>query len=254
MTTSATRDLDHSSADQSRPTWDATAKKHLERNPENTLCGAWSRGKLILVRAVRSSDAASLRAFHARCSDETRYRRFFMHKPRLSYKEAEYFCSVDMRDRGAFVASDLNSPKRVHGIGHWDKVTDTRAEIAFVVEDDLQGLGIGRTLLNAVLDRTRALGLCQLTGFVLAVNGPMRHCAPRSAPSSGSTIPTNSPPTSGSSLRRTRPAPSADRARSPRRAPPTPAGWWSRPLTTTGATPGSGKRSSAASVTSRLRS
>jgi len=98
-----------------------------------------------------------------------------MHKPHLSDKEAEYFCNVDMRDRGAVVASDPDSLERIHGIGHWDSLTDDQAEIAFAVEDDVQGLGVGRHLLNAVLDRTRALGFRKLTGSMLAGNGPMRH-------------------------------------------------------------------------------
>jgi len=129
----------------------------------------------MVLRAIRTYDVASLRAFHARCSAETQYRRFFMHKPHLSNEEAKYFCSVDMRNRGAFVASNLSFPNRIHGIGQWDRLTDSKAEIAFVVEDGVQGLGIGRSLVNAVLDRTQALGLRQLTGFILAGNAPMRH-------------------------------------------------------------------------------
>lgn len=129
----------------------------------------------MLLRAIRSSDAANLRAFHARCSDETRYRRFFLHKPHLSQKEAEHFCNVDMLNRGAIVATDMGATERIHGIGHWDRLTGSRAEIAFVIEDDVQGLGVGRRLLNAVLDRTRAVGFRQLTGSILAGNGAMRH-------------------------------------------------------------------------------
>lgn len=128
----------------------------------------------MFVRAIRASDAASLQAFHARCSPDTQYRRFLMHKPHLSMREAEYFCDVDMRNRGAIVASDPQSLERIHGIGQWDRLSDGTAEIAFVVEDDLQGVGVGRRLLGAVLDRTRALGLRHLTGSVLAGNTAMR--------------------------------------------------------------------------------
>ena len=132
-------------------------------------------GKDLLVRAIRSSDAAYLRSFHARCSADTQYGRFFMPKPDLSPKEAEHFCNVDMLNRGAFVATSMDSSERIHGVGHWDRITASEAEIAFVVEDALQGLGVGRGLLNAVLDRTRALGFRHLTGWILGGNGPMRH-------------------------------------------------------------------------------
>ena len=128
----------------------------------------------MFVRAVRASDAASLQAFHARCSADTQYRRFLMHKPHLSMKEAAYFCDVDMRNRGAIVASDRRCPRRIHGVGQWDSLGGGRAEIAFVVEDDLQGLGVGRRLLGAVLDRARALGFRHLTGSILVGNSAMR--------------------------------------------------------------------------------
>ncbi|MBV8947246.1 MAG: GNAT family N-acetyltransferase [Solirubrobacterales bacterium] len=128
----------------------------------------------MLIRAIESSDAAKLRDCHARCSPETQYRRFFMHKPHLSTREAEYFCNVDMRSRGAVVASDMGSHGDIHGIGQWDRLKRGMAEIALLVEDDLQGLGVGRRLLNAVIDHTRALGLRQLTGSILAGNDPMR--------------------------------------------------------------------------------
>jgi len=141
----------------------------LLRHPE-----ARREGELVLVRAIRPSDAANLQAFHARCSAETQYRRFLMHKPHLSDKETEYFCNVDMRDRGAVVATDPRSRDRIHGIGQWDALGGGRAEIAFVVEDDLQGVGVGRRLLKVVLDHTRALGFRHLTGSILAGNGPMR--------------------------------------------------------------------------------
>jgi len=128
----------------------------------------------VLIRAIRASDAAKLRDFHVRCSPESQYRRFFMHKPHLSTKEAEYFCNVDMRNRGAVVASDRDSHEGIHGIGQWDGLKGGRAEIALLVEDDLQGIGVGRRLLDAVLDHTRALGFWQLTGSILAGNGPIR--------------------------------------------------------------------------------
>jgi len=144
-------------------------------NSEIMRRGASSRAELLLVRAIRSSDSLFLRAFHARCSADTQYRRFFMHKSRLSDKEAAHFCNVDMRDSGAFVASDPSSQPLIHGIGQWNGLGGSRAEIAFMVEDGLQGLGLGTRLVTAVLGRTRALGFRHLTGSMLVGNGPMRH-------------------------------------------------------------------------------
>lgn len=81
-------------------------------------CATSSSGVTLLLPAISESDAASLRAFHARCSPEMQYQRFFVHKPHLSHKEAEYYCIVDMHSRGAFVASSPYSPQHTCGIGH----------------------------------------------------------------------------------------------------------------------------------------
>jgi GNAT superfamily N-acetyltransferase len=127
------------------------------------------------LRNLTTGDIPELIEFHARCSEETHYRRFMQVKPRLLQGEAEHFCGVDQCRCGAFVAFDPDCPEKIRGVGRWDAVSESAAEIAFVVEDGYQGHGIGRSLVSAVLARTRRVGFTTLIGDVLTANTRMRH-------------------------------------------------------------------------------
>jgi len=126
------------------------------------------------LRQLNRGDIPRLVEFHERCSEETHYRRFLMAKPCLLLHEAERFCSVDQCREGAFVAFDAASPNEIRGVGRWAAVDETTAEVAFAVEDEYQGHGIGRTLVSAVIARARILGFTTLIADVLATNRAMR--------------------------------------------------------------------------------
>jgi acetyltransferase len=53
------------------------------------------------------------------------------------------------------------------------------AEFALVVADAWQGQGLGRRLLERLLERAAEAGVRKLNGFVLADNAPMRALAAR---------------------------------------------------------------------------
>jgi GNAT superfamily N-acetyltransferase len=127
------------------------------------------------LRQLNRGDVAELVEFHDRCSDETRYRRFLQAKPRLLLHEARRFCGVDQCRDGAIVAFDPDCPDKIRGVGRWAGVDETMAEVAFVVEDEYQGHGIGRSLVSAVIACVRDVGFTTLIGDVLAANTSMRH-------------------------------------------------------------------------------
>jgi GNAT superfamily N-acetyltransferase len=126
------------------------------------------------LRLLNRDDVTELRRFHDRCSEETHYRRFLMAKPSLPAGEAERFCDLDQYHDGAFVAFDPGSPDRIRGVGRWSRINATTAEVAFVVEDEYQGRGIGQSLVSAVVARARSAGFTTLIADVLAENGVMR--------------------------------------------------------------------------------
>jgi GNAT superfamily N-acetyltransferase len=133
------------------------------------------------LRHLRAGDEAALIDFHDGCSEETHYLRFFAAKPSLSEPEAAWFCAVDGDQRGAVVAVDAAAGDRIVGVGRWDRLPGgDEAEIAFVVADDHQSRGIGRTLVAAVIREAQAQGIHWLVGTTLRHNSRMRALLTRS--------------------------------------------------------------------------
>jgi GNAT superfamily N-acetyltransferase len=129
------------------------------------------------VRPISPTDETALIEFHYRCSEETHYLRFAAAKPQLRPAEAQYLCGVDDHGRGALVIIDSDDPGTIHGVGRWERLNITDAELAFVIEDVYQGQGLGRKLVEATIERAHQEGFTKLTTDVLRSNYRMRHLA-----------------------------------------------------------------------------
>ncbi len=128
-------------------------------------------GTRLLVRPIRPDDADALVALHARLSADTIYRRYFGARPHLAPADVDRFTRVDGRARFALVAmrgSDLVAVARYEG-----RPGDLSAELAVVVDDALQHQGVGRRLLERLLDVAREAGLGELAADVLVGNEAM---------------------------------------------------------------------------------
>ena len=105
-------------------------------------------GASLHLRPIRSLDAAKLVAFHHKLSFNSIYRRYFSIHPELSLQEVAHLTEIDYIDRMAFVVEDGDD---LVAVGRYDREpTTTGAEVAFVVRDDYQHLGLGRILLDAL--------------------------------------------------------------------------------------------------------
>ena len=104
-----------------------------------------SDGSVARMRPIKPSDAQRIRAFHAGQSEESIYLRFFAPLRELSDRDVQRFTVVDYDERVALVALHQD---RIIGIGRYDKLDDTTAEVAFNVSDSFQGKGIGSILLE----------------------------------------------------------------------------------------------------------
>ena len=129
-------------------------------------------GTRLVVRPIRPVDALALVALHARLSADTIYRRYFGARPHLSPADVERFTRVAEEWRFALVAV------REHGemvaVARYEGNPDGRsAEIAVVVDDALQRQGVGRLLLERLVDVARERGVQTLVADVLSVNSPM---------------------------------------------------------------------------------
>lgn len=131
----------------------------------------------LTVRPVTPEDDERLVVFHERLSADTTYARFFTVHPHLSAKEVEWFTRVDHHDREALLAMEGDE---IAGVARFDRMSDERAEAAFVVRDDWQNRGVGGLLVGLLMERARAEGIRHLVAQTLPGNMRMlavlRHC------------------------------------------------------------------------------
>jgi GNAT superfamily N-acetyltransferase len=128
-------------------------------------------GTRLLIRPIGSADASALVALHARLSADTIYRRYFGARPHLSPADVDRFTRVDGRTRFALVAllgRDLVAVARYEG-----RPAERSAELAVVVDDALHRLGVGRLMLERLVDIAGEAGLDELAADVLAGNAAM---------------------------------------------------------------------------------
>ncbi len=82
---------------------------------------------------------------------------------------------MDFRHRLAIVAErDTPAGPEIIGVGRYEPTDgDDAVEVAFVVEDGWQGLGLGPMLLDAVMRAGEARGVRRFRAYVLADNHRM---------------------------------------------------------------------------------
>lgn len=119
-----------------------------------------------------------MRAFD-RLSSLSRYRRFLAHKRVLSDADLRFFTEVDGHDHHALVAVEQGATGgegELAGAARYvrlDNQPDT-AEIAVAVVDSHQRRGIGRLLLERVLQAAFERGIRRVRVHLLAENLPVR--------------------------------------------------------------------------------
>ncbi|MEV4276235.1 bifunctional acetate--CoA ligase family protein/GNAT family N-acetyltransferase [Actinoplanes xinjiangensis] len=131
-----------------------------------------SDGTAAHLRRIRPEDAPAIVDFHSRMSDRTRYLRYFSPYPRIPERDLQRFVNVDHRDREAFVTL---ADGRITAVGRYERLgpDSPEAEVAFVVEDALQGRGIGSVLLEHLADAARENGITRFVAEVLPENNGM---------------------------------------------------------------------------------
>ena len=127
-------------------------------------------GSTAHLRPVRPDDADRLVAFYARVSPESKYLRFFAPYPVLSQADVERFTHVDYSDRMALI---LTIGPHMVAIGRYDRIDDSDAEVAFLVEDSQQGKGCGQLLLEHLAEAARERGIQRFVAEVLPQNRRM---------------------------------------------------------------------------------
>lgn len=138
-------------------------------------------GRRVQIRALSRGDQAELLAALGRSSAASLYRRFFAAKREFSDQEIEFFLNADFTNHIALVAVlPRNGQDVIVGGGRYIVVRPGSAELAFMVEDDCQGLGIGSVLMRHLIALARQAGLRELVAEVLPENLPMLKVLERS--------------------------------------------------------------------------
>lgn len=140
-------------------------------------------GTPLRLRLGTSDDRDALRAGFERLAPESRVARFFTGMPDLSDAVLDRLVDIDESRHVAIVAedtsrmSDVDEDRMGLGVGVARYITSvgdaTRADLAVAVIDEYHGRGIGRLLLDALIDHATDNGITTWTATVLSDNTKM---------------------------------------------------------------------------------
>ncbi len=103
------------------------------------------------------------------------YKRFMTPLPRLSSTQLAYLLEVDHRDHEALLAIDEDGGEAV-AVARFVRLEDSpsAAEIAVLVIDDWQGVGLAKAVCWLLAERARRLGIGRFEAMMLSENGAMK--------------------------------------------------------------------------------
>lgn len=133
----------------------------------------------IFFRPVKISDEPILKEFFYSLSDETIYKRFINLRRDMPHERLQEFCVIDQTKEMVILATmskEKQQKEIVVGLGQYsiDEISHT-AEVAFVIQDNYQNLGVGKELLSYLTFLAKKQGLLGFTAEVLDYNKPMLH-------------------------------------------------------------------------------
>jgi acetyltransferase len=131
-----------------------------------------SDGRVMTLRPIRIDDADALRRGFARLTPEQVRLRTFHRQNELTAAAAERLVRIDPETTSAWVAVDADGEIRGEARLHADAV-DESGEFGVTVDPSFTGRGIGRALMQRLLDEARRRGLRTIWGDVLADNSAM---------------------------------------------------------------------------------
>jgi acyl-CoA hydrolase/GNAT superfamily N-acetyltransferase len=133
------------------------------------------KGLNLLLRPAKITDESLLKDFFYDLSEDSLYKRFFSVRKDMPHKRLQDFVAVDYSKKMEILATIVEKEKEIIiGLGQYELNSDMHsAEVAMVVSDRFQGLGIGRELLYYLIYLAKRQGLLGFTGEVLVENRSM---------------------------------------------------------------------------------
>jgi RimJ/RimL family protein N-acetyltransferase len=131
-------------------------------------------GARVRMRAIRPDDEPRLVALYDRLSRDTRYHRFFSVMRRLPPDWARFLANVDYATRFALVVEAPGDPETLIAVARYEPAGEVdTAEVAFTVQDDWQGRGLGALLFRELVSAAEGHGIRRFRAWVLAENRRM---------------------------------------------------------------------------------
>lgn len=133
-------------------------------------------GRTLMLRPIRPEDETQHLRFIERLSPEDIRMRIFQTRRELPRSELARLTQIDYEREMAFVAvaDDAQGRPETLGAARWVRDPDnTEAEFAVIVRSDLKGQGLGRVLMDKLIQYARTRGTPRLVGIVLRENHDM---------------------------------------------------------------------------------
>ena len=124
------------------------------------------------------SDEFSSRNFFYSLQEETIYHRFFYERRIFGHQDVQNeLASVDYHQNMTLIGLKVQGGhKEIMEVGSYAQEEDsTLAEVAFVVGEDFQGLGVASIMMEQLENIARKNGLTGFTAVVLRENKAMQH-------------------------------------------------------------------------------
>lgn len=132
-------------------------------------------GRRVTVRPTRGGDAAALQALFYHLRPEDVRTRFFRQLRSLTDEMAQHLAGVGYEQEMAFAAV-VGEPESERIVGTSSYFLDPRtglADVAYMVDQEWQGVGLGTLLQARTIEYARAHGIRGLTADVLVSNAAM---------------------------------------------------------------------------------
>jgi acyl-CoA hydrolase/RimJ/RimL family protein N-acetyltransferase len=140
-------------------------------------------GREVRVRPTRTTDTRAMQELFYRLPEEDVHTRFFQKLSSLTDSAAQHLCSVDYDEEMAFAAV-VGPPEQEQIVGsgcYYLNPGTGLADVAYMVDPDWQGVGLGGVLHSRLLDYAAERGVRGFTADVLVRNSSMLRVFQRGA-------------------------------------------------------------------------
>ena len=132
-------------------------------------------GVKMRFRAIKPSDEEEMRRLFYRFSDQSVYYRYFAPIKTMPHSKMQGYVNIDF-SRTMSIVGVVGDPGQSHIIAEARFIKDQKrplADVAFVVDEQYQGVGIATYLYKMLIRLAKDLGIQGLTADVLASNKGM---------------------------------------------------------------------------------